>query len=118
MTKRQFRINLLLLSALLMGAFMLPFVRDQIRYRSYSTRIERDSAQLRVGMSEVEVRTIMGEPDEVTENEDGRFLAWEAREHQGDAFRKAGLWTWKGHYGIYARFDETKRVVRIEGGVN
>lgn len=62
MTKRQFRINFLMLSALLLGAFILPFVRDQIRYRSYSMGIERDWAQLRVGMSEVEVRTIRGNP--------------------------------------------------------
>ena len=61
-------------------------------------------------MSEAEVRSVMGPPDGITQNEGGIFWAWEARAHQGDAFKKAGLWTSKGHFGIWVRFDETKRV--------
>jgi outer membrane protein assembly factor BamE (lipoprotein component of BamABCDE complex) len=118
MTRRQFSRNLLLLAFLLAGAFVVPFVRDEVSYQLFSASIEQAQSQLRIGMSEAEVRSIMGEPDEMNANEDGRYWSWEAREHQGDSFKKAGLASDKGHYGIWVKFDDTKRAVQIQGGVN
>lgn len=118
MTKRQFGRNLLLLSGLLVVAFVMPFVKDEIAYQAYSHRIEAAQSKIKVGMSEAEVRSVMGDPDEITENENGRFWSWEAREHQGESFKKSGLWTSKGHYGVLVEFDETNRVRWLEGAVN
>src|SRR5581483_2337747 len=97
---------LLISLVVLIGLPLAELAREEFVYLSVSNRLERAYKRIEIGMTKEQVRSLAGEPDFTTTNENGEFWHWGAMNYQGWLWKQIGL-TWvKGHYGMGSRFNE------------
>lgn len=108
----------LIVTTLLSFALCFELAREKFGYVRYARGLETTQQQLKPGMSQDEVRRVLGAPTGGWRNATGEYLVWEAGARQGELWRRLGLATVKGHYEVIVSFDGEGRASQIFGGVN
>jgi outer membrane protein assembly factor BamE (lipoprotein component of BamABCDE complex) len=111
--KKRVIVILCLLAALL----ALEAGREYVVYRMASNRLEGGYWKLqgRVGLSQEEVRAILGEPDRVETGAADENWYWYARASRGPLLRVVGSGS---GYELNAQFDKEGRMLDVYSKVN
>ena len=113
-----FTVTLILGVALTFAPPLIQFTQERFAYSQKSQQLESAHQQINLGMTKEQVKTVTGEPHDMWKNDLGEVWHWSARNYQGNLWKRAGLATTKGHFGMSVILDESSKVSDKSGGVN
>ena len=94
------------------GFPIIELAREEVVYLWVSHRLESAYNRIQNGMTKGQVRSLAGEPDFTTANENGETWHWDAMYYQGWLWRQIGLTWMKGHYGFDIGFSDEGKVAQ------
>ena len=100
------------------ASLAIEFTRESVVYELNSQKLESAYQTIELGMNKEQVEMLLDEPHSTTKNELGEVWSWNSGNYQGFLWKRVGLATVKGHFGISLLFGEDNRVYKKFGGVN
>lgn len=92
----------------------IELIREEIVYLSESRKLKSVCQQIEAGITKEQVELLAGRPDFTT----AEAWHWDAMLYQGALWKRLGLTTVKGHYGLDVTFSKDGKVTEKLCGIN
>jgi hypothetical protein len=109
--------NILIIALIVIGLLLIEVGREEILFTRERNRTEHSYWLVRTGMTEAQVRAAIGEPDEISRENQNSIWTWSTRKHQGFLITNASLSSIRRQYSLVVTFGVEGKVLDVFGGI-